>query len=235
MANDDYVDTRPASRQIAGDLREQILSGDLVERLPSLSALAKDFEASVTTCQNAVEILKREGLVFGQQGRQLVVRKPHVDVMVAGADPVKGDGIKYDLLRVEVVTPPAHIREALGSDAPAVLREMVEVRNGVPTELTRNYYPAAIAVGSKLARLVKLKNASETFAELLGERPVRMTDTLSEREPTRAEAEALALPPQASVLQTLRVLFAEDGRPVQASLLTKAGQRSAVQYSVDLH
>lgn len=235
MTTDDYVDTRPASRQIAGDLREQILAGDLVERLPSLSALARDFEASVTTCQSAVEILKREGLVFGQQGRQLVVRKPHVDVMIAGAGPVKGDGIAYRLLRVEIVTPPAHIRKALGSDSPAVLREMVEVRNGVPTELARNYYPAAIAAESKLAKFVKLKSANDTFAALLGEWPVRMTDTLSEREPTRDEAKFLRLPPQASVLQTLRVLYVENGSPVQASLLTKAGQRSAVQYGVDLH
>jgi GntR family transcriptional regulator len=235
MTSDDYVDTRPASRQIAGDLREQILAGDLVERLPSLSALAKDFKASVTTCQNAVEILKREGLVFGQQGKQLVVRKPHVDVMVAGANPVKGDGIRYDLLRVEIVTPPAHIREALSSNDPAVLREMVEVRDGTPVELTRNYYPAAIAAESKLAKFVKLKNANETFTELLGERLVRMTDTLSEREPTRKEAETLRLPPQASVLQTVRVLYVANGRPAQASLLIKAGQRSAVQYGVDLH
>lgn len=235
MTNDDYVDTRPASRQIAGDLREQILAGDLVERLPSLSALAKNFEASVTTCQNAVEILKREGLVFGQQGKQLVVRRPHVDVMVAGANPVKGDGIRYDLLRVEIVAPPAQIREALGSADPTVLREMVEVRDGVPTEFTRNYYPAAIAAESKLAKFVKLKNANDTFVELLGERLARMTDTLSEREPTRAEAKALRLPPQASVLQTLRVLHVANGRPVQASLLSKAGQRSSVQYSVDLH
>lgn len=235
MTNDDYVDTRPASRQIAGDLREQIIAGDLVERLPSLSVLAKTFKASVTTCQNAVEILKREGLVFGQQGKQLVVRKPHVDVMVAGAAPVKGDGIEYRLLRVEIVRPPAHIRDALRSDEPAVLREMVEVRGGLPTELTRNYYPAAIAAESRLAKFIKIKNANETFAELLGERPVRMTDTLSEREPTRTEAEVLRLPPQASVLQTLRVLHVADGRPVQASLLSKAGQRSAVQYNVDLH
>jgi GntR family transcriptional regulator len=235
MTADGYVDTRPASRQIAGDLREQILAGDMVERLPSLSTLARDFGASVTTCQSAVEILKREGLVFGQQGKQLVVRKPHVDVMVAGADPVKGDGVEYKLLRVEIVTPPAHIREALGSDDTAVLREMVEIRNGVPAELARNYYPAAVAAGSKLAKFVKLKNANDTLVALLGERPVRMTDTLSEREPTRDEAKFLTLPPQASVLQTLRVLYIGNGSPVQASLLSKAGQRSAVQYGVDLH
>lgn len=235
MATDDYVDTRPASRQIAGDLREQILAGDLVERLPSLSDLSREFEASVTTCQNAVEILKREGIVFGQQGKQLTVRAPKVDIVVAGADPVKDDGVSYELLRVEVVTPPAHIRKALATDEPAVMREMLEVKNGAPSEWVRNYYPAAVATGSALEEFRKFGNANEVFAELLGERYAFMLDTLSEREPTRFEAAALRLPPQASVLQTLRVLYLDEERPVQASLLIKAGPKSAVQYRVDLH
>lgn len=231
----DYVDMRKPSVQLAADMREQILSGDLADRLPSYAALEKMFGASVNACQNGVKILKDEGLVYGEQGKQLTIRPPHIQVIVAGAAPVKGAGITYDLKRVEVVPAPARIRRALGSDEPVLLREMVEMKNGVPQELVRNYYPTALAGSSVLAKNVKVGDANEVLARVLGERLVRMRDTLSERPPTRAEAKSLRLPPQLNIIQTIRVLFVADGRAVQASQLIKPGQWSEVQYDVYLH
>ena len=63
--------TEPIYKQIASQLRDQILSGKLKggDALPSIRALAADLKISVITTMKAYEELAAEGLVTSSQGK----------------------------------------------------------------------------------------------------------------------------------------------------------------------
>ncbi|GAA2134541.1 GntR family transcriptional regulator [Actinomadura napierensis] len=70
-------DPRPPYQQVASDLRRRIREGGAYapgNRLPSIRALAKEYEISPQTVQNALRELRQEGLVISQQGRAFFVR-----------------------------------------------------------------------------------------------------------------------------------------------------------------
>ena len=59
-------DSRPPYLQAAEALRDAILNGEFRpgERLPSASVLQERFGVSSSTVQNALRVLKQEGLVY---------------------------------------------------------------------------------------------------------------------------------------------------------------------------
>jgi DNA-binding transcriptional regulator YhcF (GntR family) len=61
----------PVYRQLADQLRERILSGELPPRtpLPSAKTLAQEHGIAVGTVTRAVEVLRQEGLVRTIPGR----------------------------------------------------------------------------------------------------------------------------------------------------------------------
>ena len=65
----------PIYQQIANQLRDQILSGQMKENeyLPSIRGLAKDLKISVITTMKAYEVLTEEGLVTAVQGKGYLV------------------------------------------------------------------------------------------------------------------------------------------------------------------
>ncbi|MFG2561625.1 GntR family transcriptional regulator [Streptomyces sp. NPDC048496] len=64
-------DSRPPYLQAAAALRDAILTGEFTsgERLPSANVLGERFGVSSSTVQNALRVLKQEGLVYSQLGR----------------------------------------------------------------------------------------------------------------------------------------------------------------------
>uniref|UniRef100_UPI003D76049E GntR family transcriptional regulator n=1 Tax=Streptomyces sp. 1222.5 TaxID=1881026 RepID=UPI003D76049E len=70
-------DSRPASQQVADVLRGEISSGALAPgaKVPSVRELAKRYSVAAMTAQNAVEILRREGLIYTSPGRGSFVRE----------------------------------------------------------------------------------------------------------------------------------------------------------------
>jgi GntR family transcriptional regulator len=66
----------PAYRQVANDLRRQIVDGALPTgtRLPSQAALTKTYGVSATVVKAALSELRVDGLVIGQQGKGTFVR-----------------------------------------------------------------------------------------------------------------------------------------------------------------
>ena len=63
--------SEPIYKQIAAQLREQILTGKLKagDPLPSIRALAQDLKISVITTMKAYEDLSAEGLVTSSKGK----------------------------------------------------------------------------------------------------------------------------------------------------------------------
>jgi DNA-binding GntR family transcriptional regulator len=64
-------------RQIADQLRAKIASGEIADRLPSLHELMDMIEPrpGYNTCRQAIEVLKKEGLVTTAPGRGTFVRR----------------------------------------------------------------------------------------------------------------------------------------------------------------
>src|SRR5918998_5034335 len=68
---------RPAYLQIADDLRERILSGQLAagQKLPSESDLMRDYDMSRTVAKMAIGVLRSEGLITSHPGKGSFVRE----------------------------------------------------------------------------------------------------------------------------------------------------------------
>lgn len=86
----DPEDPRPPFQQVAGALRAAILTRKLEpgEQLPSGSKLAETYGVARMTVQQAIRLLRDEGLVVTQQGRGVFVRertsrpvglRPHIE------------------------------------------------------------------------------------------------------------------------------------------------------------
>jgi DNA-binding transcriptional regulator YhcF (GntR family) len=61
--------------QLAAILRQQIASGQIRDRVPSLTQLAREHDVALNTVQRAFRILKDEGLIYAVPGRGTFVRR----------------------------------------------------------------------------------------------------------------------------------------------------------------
>ena len=71
----DRTAPEPLYQQLATLIRSQIQSGELAPRtaIPSITTLAGEHDVSVVTVQQALDVLKREGLVRGVPGKGVYV------------------------------------------------------------------------------------------------------------------------------------------------------------------
>jgi DNA-binding GntR family transcriptional regulator len=84
----------PAYLQVAADLRRQITDGALPvgAQLPSMAQLRELYGVSNTVVRDALNDLRREGLVVGQQGKGVFVRSGTVDATRSGGQLDPGTG-----------------------------------------------------------------------------------------------------------------------------------------------
>jgi GntR family transcriptional regulator len=236
--------------QIAAYLRDRILSGDIApgERLPSSRALTEQFGAAGQTIRNAVITLEKEGLAYSRQGYGVVAREhPQRTMEPAKYKLPPTDGGKYqwiseaekkgasgrsDLLEVVETVPPVGIREALGLDEgqAALLRRQVLYLDDQPCELVEVYVPLELANGTLIAERKKIKGGVGRVLAEAGLPPIRCVDKVSARWPTPEQAQALKMPTKLPVLRTFRVTYSVHDRPIEASIMAKAGHLYELQY-----
>ncbi|MBB0245605.1 UTRA domain-containing protein [Streptomyces alkaliphilus] len=249
-ADEDAVDRRPLHERIAADLRDEIMSGDLRPgaSLPSTLRLKERFKASNATVQKALQVLKDERLVVGRAGAAVTVRehrqetirpadfgapaeagKPYRWLTEAGKRGKRGS---IQLLDVAECRPPADVAMAmeLPEEGTAIVRHQVLSHDGEPVELVASYYPIEIARGTALADQRKIKGGTPTLLAEMGFPPRLTVDRVSARIPTQEQYEALRLPTDLPVLRTLRVVYSDDERPIEVTLMTKAGHLYELQY-----
>lgn len=248
--NEEEISIWSMQDQIAAYLRDGILSGDFPsgEKLPSSRALTEMFGAAAQTIRNAVQTLEKEKLVYTKRGAGVIVRKHRQRTMEPAqykepAEPggkyrwlseveKKGGAATSQLLAVEEVVPPLAVREAfgLGDDGTALLRRQVLLIDGEPCELVENFYPIDLAEGTALMEHRKIKGGTPRLLADMGFPPVRCVDKVAARLPTREQYAALKMPTRLPVLRTFRVTYSHDGKPIEVSIMAKAGHLYELQY-----
>ena len=77
------ADGRPIYEQIAAQIKDSILTGELQpgDMLPSIRALAKDLRISVITTKRAYDELEREGFIYTVAGKGCFVAPKNVELL----------------------------------------------------------------------------------------------------------------------------------------------------------
>ncbi|MBO8202133.1 GntR family transcriptional regulator [Streptomyces smyrnaeus] len=246
----DANDRRSLHERIAADLRDEIMSGDLApgSALPSTAQLKSRFTASNATVQKALQLLKDERLVVGRPGaavtvrehRQRTIRPAAYSAPTGTGEPYRwlteaaklGKRARSKLLEVAEVVPSADVVAALElpEEGTALLRRQVLTIDDEPVELVKSYYPLEIARGTALMERRKIKGGTPTVLAELGF-PARLSvDRVSARVPTQEQYRALRLPSDLPVLRTLRVVYSDHERPIEATVMAKAGHLYELQY-----
>ncbi|MDX2932934.1 GntR family transcriptional regulator [Streptomyces ipomoeae] len=249
-AEPDAPDRRSLHERIAADLRDDIMSGELPPggKLPSTAHLKVRFDASNATVQKALQLLKDEGLVVGRAGaavtvrehRQRTIRPAASMAPAAPGEPYRwlteaakhGTSARSELLDVRESRPPVDVRTALGlpESGHALLRRQLLLIDDEPAELVDSYYPLDIARGTAMMDHRKIKGGTPTLLADLGYPPRLSVDRVSARIPTQGQYRALDLPSSLPVLRTLRVVYSDDERPIEATVMVKAGHLYELQY-----
>mgnify|MGYP001290366219 CR=1 FL=1 len=226
------TDTRPAHLRVAADLRAKIMAGTIAPgaRLPSTGELMKYYEAANTTIQAAIRALKDEGFVRSHPGKGVFARRDGmITVDVAAYYDPATRGVTYTLLDVAEVQAPADVADALGEER-AVLRHRRTDRDGKPVELSWSYYPLSIVAGTPLTRRAKIRGGAPRVLADLGYPQRLFIDRVSARPPTTEEAEQLGIPQGVPVIRQLRVIYSDNKKPVEVSVIVKPGHLYELRY-----
>ncbi|RZU37432.1 GntR family transcriptional regulator [Streptomyces sp. BK022] len=243
-------DRRSLHERIAADLRDEIMSGDLAAgaSLPSTAQLKERFDASNATIQKALQLLKDERLVVGRPGAAVTVREHRQRTMrpasymtpAPSGHPYRwlteaaklGARPDSSLLDVRETSAPADVAAALriAGDETVILREQVLTLDDEPVELVKSYYPMAVARGTAITEKRKIRGGTPALLAELGFPPRTSVDRVSARVPTQEQYRALRLPSDLPVLRTLRVVFSDEERPIEATVMVKAGHLYELQY-----
>lgn len=211
------------------------MSGELAPgtQLPSTQHLVQRYAAANATIQRALTALKDEGFVYSQVGKGVYVRdkQPFV-VRVAAYFAPTPTGYSYRLLNVTEVRPPVEVTEALNiaDNGTTILRQRLLLHDGDPVELSWSYYPAEIAARSPLAARTKTPGGAPQALATLGYPQRNFVDRLSARLPTTEELETLELPDDVPVIRQFRIIYSDEHRPVEASILVKGAHLYELLY-----
>ncbi|MEU7903910.1 UTRA domain-containing protein [Actinoplanes sp. NPDC049118] len=120
----------------------------------------------------------------------------------------------------------------LAEGDPVMLRHQLLLLDDEPAELVWSYYPVEVARGTVLAESRRIKGGTPAVLAALGLPMRNAIDQVATRLATVAEFVALRLPEEVPVLRQFRVVYTEGRRPVEVSVMVKAGQQYEVQYEL---
>lgn len=236
-----HVDKRPKAQLIAAGIRALIMSGELApgQRVPTTEKLMATYKASNVTVQRGLDILKTEGLLEGRSGSGVYVhdRAPQIISPASSMEPseqgepyrwiteaaARGQRGANTILNVEEVKAPTRVARALGAegDTHAVLRTRIGLLDDEPAELVWSYYPVELARGTRLADRRKIRGGSPTLLAEMGYPPREQVDEVAARQATTEEYQLLEIPGDVPVIEIFRVVYSDDRRPIEVTVLVK--------------
>jgi GntR family transcriptional regulator len=242
------VRKRIGKADIASDLRNQILNGDLQtdDRLPTEAAMVDAYGVSRGTVREGLAILVGEGLVVARRphgyfvrGRRRMEFRPQSDLTVLPPD-AKQDVFLTELkaagraptqtIDVAIVTPPPDVakRLQLKDGEHAVVRRRVRSLEGEPFMTNDSYFPLAIAQGTPILSPEDIPvGANRALAEL-GHIQVRATDEITVRMPTPDEQHRLDLGPGTPVACQFTTGYDRHDKPLRVAVTVLPGDRHVI-------
>lgn len=246
-------DERPLHHQVADALRRAMDSGLLgpMDRVPGENTLMQRYGVSRWTSREALATLASEGLI---------TKVPKVGTFVRERPTVQRHGLeRYARSRWQGQNATTILRtEATeqGKEAGRVIRELAEVTapasvadrlntlpktlvwtrrrtvflNGRPSQLADSYYPLDVVADTAL--LTAETGPGGDFARLdeAGHTPSRIREEWQARMPTASETAELQLPPGTPVLDFIRTIVDQMGRPVEVMLSVIAADTASFVY-----
>lgn len=245
-------DGEPRYLQIAARLRDMIVDGTYPpgSEFPTVQQLREQEGATVATVQEAMKVLKREGLVDAGQGRKTRVLAQrriigHSASYVSTGKPMTwkqqlaelGMEGGQRLGRVGEVPAPEDIAEIFGIAPadPVLLRPRIMLADGEPVQIADSYYPVAIASGTALAQQKLVRGGSIAVLSAAGFPPVDCTEELTFPLAGPDELERLGVGPESRVVRMARTMLAEGDRPVEVHVMILKAERHHLTYRLPVH
>lgn len=219
------------ARQVADVLRPALAARTEGDLLPPENDLATDFAVSRNTVREALDLLRREGLIERIPGIGTVVtsaRFDHsIDTLAGLAETLTGSGQVRNVVRDRgVVNAPATVAARLGLEAgePVVYLERLRLADGEPLSLDRTYLVRELGeplLEEDLAGRDIFALLEETSGRRLGGAAIALEAGSADEH----AAALLAVPRGAPLLLLERLTHTEDGRPVDLEFIRFRGDR----------
>lgn len=245
---------RPAYVQIADDIRRQLDDGALRggDKLPTEAELMADYGVSRIVVRQAIEVIRREGLVVSQRGSGTFVREqqPRTRRVLGDlyryraratsspfATAAKDSGQRPEWeYQSRKTTASQSIAERLGIAAnDAVMRTSYRfLADEVPVMLSTSYEPLVITGGT----VIEQPEGSPTTGvvgrmDLIGVHITHVVEDVQARTARPYEQDALDVPTGVPVLAVERTYFAED-QPVETADIVVSADRYTFSYAVPI-
>ncbi|MDQ3405252.1 MAG: GntR family transcriptional regulator [Actinomycetota bacterium] len=250
MHREDAVGARDrvSSADIARDIRDAIAQGTHQPggRLPGEKALMEKYGVARMTARTAIAMLQNEGLTVSEQGRGVFVReRRHMQrhgteryarsrwqKAVLGAEATEQNRRASRVIRkLATVSAPERVAERLSIplDTPVWTRQRLVSLEERPIQVADSYYPLDVVERTKLR---ETEPGSSDFAQLdaIGHTPTRIREEWSARMPSPTEVATLELLPGTPVLEFVRTIFDQEGRPVEVMLSLIAADSAEMIY-----
>ncbi|MFF0094643.1 GntR family transcriptional regulator [Streptomyces canus] len=249
-----HKDERPLAERIAAEIRKLIMLGDWEpgRKVPTNQELRAQYATSNVTIQRALQILKDEKFLEGQVGVGVFVRGQSAQTInpahsIAPSEPgqpyrwlseatKRQQRSKYRMLAVRESVPPVEVARALRLDegGTALLRSRIGFLDDQPAELVHSYYPIELAHGTRLADRRLIPGGSPALLLEMGYPTRSQDDVVAARPATTEEYEALEIPRDVPVIEIFRIVYSDDERPIEVTLLTKPAHRFKMGYHIEM-
>lgn len=240
------------SRRIAADLRRAIRSGEYRpgHQLPSGSVLMARYGVARQTVQNAIDLLRVEGLVVGRSGAGWFVRQPPVvqrlarsrlsrDERSAGRGAFVTDATDGGWTPSVQVTvrresaderTAAELHIAVGDEI--IVRDRVMSADDQPVQLATSRLPRTLTAGTAIEEQNTGPGGIYARLEEAGHQLHHFVERVTSRLASDAEASALQLPPGSPVLAISRTAYDTNDTPVETNDMVLTADRYELIYEL---
>ncbi|MDL4772493.1 GntR family transcriptional regulator [Actinomadura xylanilytica] len=249
---------RHGFREIATKIRQEIVEGRYPTGsvLPAEPELADRYGASRSLVNRAMQVLAAEGIVRPRQGRGTMVtwlppmlhsparydRMTRENQGARGAfdAEVRSRGLEpQHEITTEHAEPPVAVAEMLGvstGEENCLVRRRRLLASGIPIRLNASWFPLDIAGGTVLEEEgpVIVGGVKSALGELGYPQVSAREQIVPSRLPTDAEANALEISPERTVVEITHVGMTAEGRAVEVTISVAPAHYLTAQYEFPL-
>jgi GntR family transcriptional regulator len=230
----------PRYYEIEQALRARVAALRPGDAMPSDAALCQEFEVSRMTARNAMQRLVQEGIVERIPGRGTFVAEQPVHRqagnLISFSDEMRRRGRRprSELISRRIRAGEAAETRALGLADGAGVVELARLRlaDDEPIAVEHSVFAASLAPTIMAANL----ETGSLFAALVGggRVPTAGRASLAARAAGAADARRLAIPKGSPLLVERRLIFDQDGHPLELTESRYAGDRYALDVAFEV-